>query len=87
MVTQEIVLGHIVSVEGIQVDSAKIDLISNLLVPETVKEVKLFLGHTGFYRRLIRDFRAISRPLRNLLVKDVPFKWTSTCQEYFDKLK
>ena len=87
MVTKGIVLGHIVSSRGIEVDKSKIDLISNLPSPKSVKDVRSFLGHAGFYRRFIRDFSAISKPLCNLLSKDVPFEWTSKCEESFCRLK
>ena len=88
MVTQGIVLGHIVSKKGIEVDKAKVELISNLPTPKCVKDIRSFLGHTGFYRRFIRDFSAIARrPLCNLLAKDVPFAWSQTCEDAFDKLK
>jgi hypothetical protein len=50
MVKQEIVLGHVISHQGIEVDKAKVDLISNLPPPRTVKEIRSFLGHVGFYR-------------------------------------
>ena len=73
MFTQGIVLGHIVSAEGIQVDKVKIDLITNLPIPKNVKDVRLFLDHVGFYKRFIKDFSAASRPLCNLLSKDAPF--------------
>ena len=87
MVTQGIMLGHIVSREGIEVDKAKVELISNLPTPKHVKEIRSFLGHAGFYRRFIRDFSAIARPLCNLLAKDVTFEWSQTCEVAFDKLK
>ena len=70
MVSSGIVLGHIVSERGIEVDQSKIELISNLLTPKSVKDVRSFLGHAGFYRRFIQNFSAISRPLCNLLAKD-----------------
>jgi hypothetical protein len=73
MVKQEIVLGHVVSHKGIKVDKAKVDLISNLPPPLTVTEIRSFLGHAGFYRRFIKDFSKIARPLWNLLAKDAPF--------------
>ena len=87
MVTQGIVLGHIVSSEGIAVDKAKIDLINKLPTPKTVRDVRSFLGHAGFYRRFIKDFSAISRPLCHLLVKDTPFVWTEACEGAFATLK
>ena len=87
MVTKGIVLGHIVSSKGLEVDKAKIELIANLPTPKTVKDVKSFLGHVGFYRRFIKDFSFISRPMCNLLINNTPFEWTQACQEALDKLK
>ena len=87
MVTQGIVLGHIVSKKGIEVDKAKVELISNLPTPKCVRDIRSFLGHDGFYRRFIQDFSAIARPLCNLLAKDVPFAWSQACEAAFDKLK
>ena len=87
MVTQGIVLGHIVSKKGIEVDTAKVELISNLLTPKCVKYIRSFLVHVGFYRRFIRDFSSIARPLCNFLAKDVPFAWSQACEDAFDKLK
>ncbi|XP_058222919.1 uncharacterized protein LOC131332640 [Rhododendron vialii] len=82
-----IVLGHIVSAKGIEVDKAKIDLISNLPTPKFIKDIRSFLGHAGFYRRFIKDFSAISRPLCHLLSKDVPFEWTAACELAFNSSK
>ena len=87
MVTQGIVLGHIVSKNGIEVDKAKGKLISNLPTPKCVRDIRSFLGHAGFYRRFKKDFSAIARPLCNLLTKDVPFAWAQACEAAFDKLK
>ena len=87
MVTQGIVLGHIVSRKGIEVDKAKVELISNLPTPKCVKDIRSFLGDAGFYRRFIRDFSAIARPLCNFLAKDVTFEWSQACEAAFDKLK
>jgi len=73
MVTNDIVLSHIVSSIRIEVDKSKIELIANLLTPKSVKDVRSFLGHAGFYRRFIKDFSVISKPLYNLLTKDNVF--------------
>ncbi|KAH9686903.1 hypothetical protein KPL70_014565 [Citrus sinensis] len=87
MVKQGIVLGHIISRKGIEVDKAKVDLISNLPPPKTVREVRSFLGHAGFYKRFIKDFSKVSRPLCNLLAKDAPFIFDDSCLVAFEKLK
>ena len=87
MVTQGIVLGHIVSKDGIEVDKAKVELISNLPTSKCVRDIRSFLGHAGFYRRFIKDFSAIARPLCTLLAKDAPFTWSQACDTAFTKLK
>ena len=86
MVTSGIVLGHVVSSKGIEVDKAKVELIAHLPPPKIVREIRSFLGHVGFYRRFIKDFSAISKPLCNLLTKDTPFEWSQDCQNSFNKL-
>ena len=83
MVSSGIVLGHIVSERGIEVNQSKIELISNLPTPKSVKNVRSFLGHAGFYRRFIQNFSTISRPLCNLLAKDATFDWTQECEDAF----
>ena len=87
MVTQGIVLGHIISTKGIQVDRAKIDLITDLPIPKSVRDIRSFLGHAGFYRHFIKDFSAIYHPLSHLLMKDAPFEWIEECQASFETLK
>jgi len=73
MVKKGIVLGHRISEKGIEVGIAKIEAIDKLLPPTTVKGVRSFLGHAGFYRRVIKDFSKISKPLCNMLLKDTKF--------------
>ena len=68
-----IVFGHVVSDRGIEVDQSKIEVIEKLPTPNNVKSLRSFLGHAGFYRRFIKDFSKIARPLSLLLVKDTPF--------------
>jgi hypothetical protein len=87
MVKQGIVLGHVISQRGIEVDKAKIDLISNLPPPHTVKEIHSFLGHAGFYERFIKDFSKIAKPLCRLLAKETPFEFDEECVKAFGALK
>ena len=87
MVQEGIVLGHIVSKRGIEVDKVKVELIENLPPPTSVKQIRSFLGHAGFYRRFIKDFSKISRPLCSLLAKVIPFHFDEACQEAFQKLR
>ena len=86
MVHQGIVLGHIISKKGIEVDKAKVEFIVKLPSPTTVKGVRQFLGHAGFYRRFIKGFSSLSKPLCELLAKDTKFIWDERCQKSFDKL-
>ena len=87
MVREGIVLGHLVSERGIEVDKAKIEAIEKLPPPVNVKGIRSFLGHVGFYRWLIKDFSQIARPLTNLLAKDAPFEFTNECLNTFHTLK
>ena len=87
MVTECIVLGHKISGKGIEVDPAKIEAIEKLPYPRDIKGIRSFLGHAGFYRRFIKDFSKISRPLTNLLQKDIPFVFGDDCVEAFEILK
>ncbi|GKF72769.1 reverse transcriptase domain-containing protein, partial [Tanacetum coccineum] len=87
MVKECIVLGHKISKNRIEVDKAKVDVIAKLPHPTTVKGVRSFLGHAGFYRRFIKDFSKISRPMTRLLEKDTPFFFSNECIEAFQTLK
>ncbi|GJU26549.1 reverse transcriptase domain-containing protein [Tanacetum coccineum] len=87
MVKEGIVLGHKISKSGIEVDRAKIDVIAKLPHPTTVKGVRSFLGHAGFYRRFIQNFSKIARPMTHLLEKETPFYFSKECIEAFNTLK
>ncbi|GJT20787.1 reverse transcriptase domain-containing protein [Tanacetum coccineum] len=87
MVKEGIVLGHKISKNGIEVDKAKVDVIAKLPHPTTVKGVRSFLGHAGFYRRFIKDFSKISRPMTHLLEKNTPFIFSNECIQAFNTLK
>jgi len=69
------------------VDKAKIEVIEKLPPPVNVKGICSFLGHAGFYRRFIKDFSQIARPLTNLLAKDAPSEFTDECLRAFRILK
>nr|GEX58517.1 reverse transcriptase domain-containing protein [Tanacetum cinerariifolium] len=82
-----IILGHKISKEGIKVDKAKVKVIAKLPHPTTVKCICSFLGHAGFYRRFIKDFLKIARPMTSLLDKDTLFFFSKECVEAFQTLK
>ena len=67
MMQEGVVLGHFIYPKGIEVDLAKIELISMLSIPTKLKDVKIFLGHVGYYRHFIKDFSQIATPLYNFL--------------------
>ena len=87
MVTEGIVLGHKISTAGLEVDQAKVAIIKTLLPPTTFKGIRSFLGHAGFYRRFIKDFSKISKPLGRLLEKDAKFNFDESCRFAFDEIK
>ena len=87
MVKEGIVLGHQISKRGIEVDKGKIETIEKLLPPSSVKGIRSFLGHAGFYRRFIKDFSKIAKPLSNLLVQGEPFEFDDQCMQEFLFLK
>ena len=87
MVTKGIVLGHRISAAGLEVDQAKVSIIKTLLPPTTIKGIRSFLGHAGFYRRFIRDFSKIERPLCRLLEKDAKFNFDESYQNSFEEIK
>jgi len=87
MVNEGVVLGHVVSERGIEVDKAKIQVIEQLPPPVSVKGIQSFLGHAGFYRRFIKDFSKIAKPLTQLLLKDAVFDVTDDCMIAFDRIR
>ncbi|GKA67870.1 putative nucleotidyltransferase, ribonuclease H [Tanacetum coccineum] len=87
MVKEGIILGHKISRVGIKVDRAKIDVIAKLPYPTNVKGVRSFMGHAGFYRRFIKDFFMISKPMTQLLMRDAKFDFSDDCKKAFNILK
>ncbi|GJW49210.1 reverse transcriptase domain-containing protein [Tanacetum coccineum] len=84
LVKEGIVLGHKISKAGIKVDKAKIDVIAKLSYPTNIKGIRCFLGHAGFYRRFIKDFSKIARPMTQLLMKEEKFVFSDECMRAFD---
>ena len=80
-------LGHLISPEGINPLPNKLDSIKHMPVPNSAKEIKQFLGLTGYYRKFVPRFADISRPLTTFTKKDAKFEWTSACQKSFELLK
>ncbi|GJZ02905.1 reverse transcriptase domain-containing protein [Tanacetum coccineum] len=87
MVKEGIILGHKISKNRIGVDKAKVDVMAKLPHPTTVKGVRSFLGHAGFYRWFIKDFSKISRPMTHLIEKNTPFIFSDDCIQAFQTLK
>jgi len=87
MVEHGVLIGHVVSSRGLEVERDKIDIIQSLPYPKCVKEVRTFLGHVGFYRKFIKDFSKIVSPLCALLTKGALFDFNADCRRAFDKLK
>ena len=87
MVTEGIVLGHKIFSTGLEVDQSKVSIIKTLSPLTTVKGIRNFLGHAGFYRRFIKDFSKIARPLCRLLEKDTRFNFDDSCKAAFEEIK
>ena len=83
MVKEGIVLRHRISKRGIEVHKAKIETIEKLPPPSSVKGIRSFLGHTRFYKRFVKDFSKIAKPLSNLLVQGAPFEFDDQCLKAF----
>ena len=80
-------LGHVVSSEGVSTDPSKIAAVENWPRPTTVREVRSFAGLCSYYRRFVREFARIARPLHKLTEKGTRFEWTSECETAFNTLK
>ncbi|GBG81573.1 hypothetical protein CBR_g32564 [Chara braunii] len=80
-------LGHVISGDGLAPEAAKIAAIQDWPQPQTVRDVRSFLGLASYYRNLVRNFSAVAAPLTNLIKKDTPFLWSLHCQMTFAGLK
>lgn len=80
-------LGHIVSADGVRTSSEKTEKVREMKVPTRLKDVRAFLGLTGYYRRFIKDYGQIAKPLHQLTEKGQPFVWGEEQQQAFEKLQ
>ena len=87
MVRERVVLRHLVSGKGLEVDKAKIEVIQNLLLPAILRDLHNFLWHVGFYQRFIRDFAKVSKTLTSLFYKNKDFVIDKEGERAFEMLK
>ena len=86
-------MGHIVSSKGIEIDLKKVEAVKNWAVPKTVTDIRSFLGFTNYYRRFIKDYAKVVKPLNTLIsgenasMKKKPIEWNEECQNAFDRLR
>ena len=80
-------LGHIISEQGVSTDPKKIEAIKTWTKPTSVRELQSFFGLCSYYRRFIKGFATVAKPLTKLTHKNLKFVWTKECQEAFDSLK
>ncbi|WVZ89946.1 hypothetical protein U9M48_036291, partial [Paspalum notatum var. saurae] len=80
-------LGHVLSEKGVAVDPSKVEAVLNWKQPESVTGIRSFLGLAGYYRRFIKDFSKIAKPMTSLTKKNVKFIWSPKCEEGFQELK
>lgn len=85
--TQVHYLGHVVSAEGVMPDPAKVEAVREWPTPSGQTEVQSFLRLASYYRRFVRGFADIARPLHPLTEKGRRFQWSESCQRAFDQLK
>ena len=80
-------LGHVLSKGGVAVDPSKVQDVLNWKQPKTVTHIRSFLGLAGYYRRFIKNFSKIARPMTQLLKKEKKFEWSEDCEASFQILK
>ena len=87
LVEQVLYLGHVITTNGTYPDPDKVRVIKEMTPPETVKQVRSFVGMAGYYRKYIANFSEIARPLTNLTRKNARFSWGEEEQNAFDLLR
>jgi hypothetical protein len=86
-ITEVTFLGHVISAGGVSVDPSKVKDVLNWMPPTTASEIQSFLGLAGYYRRFIKDFSKIVKPMMKLLDKNKALEWTVECQASFEELR
>jgi hypothetical protein len=86
-VQETVFLGLLVSTEGLKMDPSKVQVIRDWATPRNLTDVQSFIGFCNFYRRFIKGFSKLARPMVNLTRKDQPFLWTDACQKAFELIK
>ena len=76
-------LGHVLTTEGVAVDPAKIEAVIEWQQPKNVTDIRSFLGLARYYRRFIKNFSKIAKPMTELLKNGVPFVWSVKCEASF----
>jgi hypothetical protein len=85
--TEVAFLRHVISTRGISVDPSKVKDVLNWMPPTNASEIRCFLGLAGYYRRFIKHFSKIAKPMTRLLEKNKDFDWTEECQVSFEELR
>jgi hypothetical protein len=85
--TEVAFLGHVISAGGVSIDPGKVKDVLNWMPPTTASEIQSFLGLAGYYRRFIKDFSKIAKPMTKLLEKNKAFEWIAECQDSFEELR
>jgi len=87
LLSEGILLGHHISPNGIEVDPSKVTIIQRLPTPHKQSDIRIFLGHVGFYKRFIKDFSNLVAPLFTLLSKNAKFCWSIDFQRAVYNIK
>ena len=82
-----IYLGHVISAKGVAVNPERVQAVLDWTPPESVKQVRSFLGLASYCRHFIEKFSKVAKPLTELLKKDKKFEWSPKCEESFHELK
>jgi hypothetical protein len=80
-------LSHVLTIDGVAVDLAKIEAVTEWKRPQNVTDIRSFLGLARYYRRFIENFSKIAKPMTQLLHKNTPFMWNEACEQSFQELK